>query len=499
MPGLLTRKTRTPRGKLASSSAATSDITNFTKLSKQKPSGKDAPVKAQSIQDIPTTNIEVVLQPLKRKAEDAVQSTPKKLRQEPATPVSGRKKTVEFADKATPVRAPKLASPTPSSSRKRRSGDEETTDTEALLERLQLQSPVRKRTKNADTKTNLHNDFDLPQELIDLLDLHVAFLKTLSMQCVHQGMDSPIDLRTIYPSVTRTWGKRQVTLEDIQRLVGVLGWTQTKTSSTQHRTPYFLADFGRGKICIEFHADAERGPLREHKLNMDFEANLRALWQNRRDQPVTLFLGTLPKASIKACAAHIASTKTQTTLDAFKASIAAKRAEQEKEKKATNVLPTPAPSPAPSQPDTPVQQQPKQQPQFPEQKLSLLDRIRAKSLAASQQAEPTPAELQRRVALRRAADVAAVIGMLSKASTSAGQARVSFTMAHVQARLRDSLRASPMSVDDAAASVRLLATEVAPQWLRIVTLGGRENVVISVAMQPTKGQVEERARQLLGE
>jgi len=299
----------------------------------------------------------------------------------------------------------------------------------------------------------------------------------------------------MYASVTRAWGKRHVTLDDIQRCIGVLSWAPVRSESVAPSAPYFLSDYGRDKICIEFHPSTERGPLREPKLNMDFEANLRTLWLSSRDNmPATVFIGTLPKAPIKPCAhkGGILATKTQTTLDAFKKDIAEKRKQFLEAKTAAAAITT----------TTTAQQTPSTTTSSASpSNLTLLDRIRLKEslLSQSPSNQPSPAELQRRCALQRAADVAAVIGMLCKASVAAGsaQGRVSFTMSALMVRLKDSMR-TPISQEDGAACVRLLAAEVAPSWLRIVKVGGRENVVCMMGMQPTKAEVEEKARVLLG-
>jgi hypothetical protein len=495
MPGVLTRKTRTARGKLASSTTSATVTTSRTKLSKLQ-AGKEtqtpAPFTARS------ANIEIVLPSRKRKVQDDDEPASKKLCREPeapitpSTPVSRKKKSVRFAEPAAAPSTPSRAPPTtPSSSRKRRFDSDETGQAEALLERLNIQSPVSKRNKTTVHRRAPQNDYDLPRELVDLLDLHAAFLTTLQYSL--SGAGSPIDLRTLYASVTRTWGKRHVTADDIQRCIGVLSWTPVKTDGAAPRAPFFLCDYGRDKLCIELHPSAERGPLREAKLNMDFEANLRTLWLSSRDtQPAAVFIATLPKAPIKA-AAHkainplLATAKTQTTLDAFKRAIAEKR-QQEQEAKAAATAAI-----AQAQPTTTTTTSTENGP-----KISLLDRIRAKEtlLAAPQANTPSPAELQRRHALQRAADVAAVVGMLCKA-TAAGQARVSFTMAALMVRLKDSMR-TPISQEDGMVCVRLLAAEVAPRWLRVVKVGGRENVVCEVGFQPAKGEVEARVGGLMG-
>ncbi len=490
MPGVLTRKTRTPRGKLGkltSTSTPTATATTLTKTSKLQSAGKATPPTGAPF-STRSSNIEIVLPSRKRKA-DGDESTAKKLRREPeaqlvapapapvivpATPTSRKRKSVRFAE-------PEPAPSTPS--RKRRLESDDTDQAEALLERLNLQSPISKRNKTTVHRRAPQNDFDLPKELLDLLDLHAAFLKTLTMQFAHSGTTSPIDLRTLYSSVTRAWGKRHVTLDDIQRCLGVLSWTPVAAKpNTPPAAPFFLCDYGRDKICVEVHPSAERGPLREPKLNMDFEANLRTLWLSSRDLPATIFIGTLPKAAIKPAptkgAAHPLLASKQTTLDAFKRDIALKKQQAEETKAAATTITT--------QPGGPA--------------LSLLDRIRLKesALAALPQG-PSDAELQRRSALQRAADVSAVIGMLCKATAAAGQARVSFTMAALMARVRDSMR-TPVSAEDGMCCVRLLAGEVGPAgWLRVVKVGGRENVVVSCGLQPSVGVVEERVRVLLGE
>ncbi|PHH58527.1 hypothetical protein CDD82_2917 [Ophiocordyceps australis] len=125
-------------------------------------------------------------------------------------------------------------------------------------------------------------------------------------------------------------------------------------------------------------------------------------------------------------------------------------------------------------------------------KLSLLDRIRLKQDARNAATPPTAAELMHKAALDRVVDVAATLSMLSLAS---GQLpRQAFAMGLVVQRLRDSLQL-PISKDEGAACVRLIAGQVAPEWIRVVTLGGRENVVICKAGQPAdrvlRGRVDE--------
>ncbi|EON99906.1 putative dna mismatch repair protein msh-2 protein [Phaeoacremonium minimum UCRPA7] len=126
-------------------------------------------------------------------------------------------------------------------------------------------------------------------------------------------------------------------------------------------------------------------------------------------------------------------------------------------------------------------------------KMSLLDRIRYKQLQQSQEPSgPSREELERRAALQRVDDIAAVISMLCRA-TSMGQQRISFTMLTLLQKLKDSLRL-PISREEGTACIRILAKEIAPEWMRVVTIGGKENVVVQVNFQPSKAVIQERVK-----
>jgi len=291
----------------------------------------------------------------------------------------------------------------------------------------------------------------------------------LTLQYAHNGSNVPVDIRSICPGVAQSWGKRKVTSEDIQRCVGVLGWS----SSSQPTSPLILCDYGRGKLCIELSPEASSTHFDEELLNKTFEANLRSLWSLRKDSDIPTFITALPKATMTTRASAVPLlVKGRNALDALKSDLAKRQAEKEARAQALPVLNADG------------------------TKMSLLDRIKHKELALSQSAAPpSPAELQRRAALQRAEDVAGVIGMLTMA-TAEGRARISFTMPALLVKLKDSLR-TPVSQEDGAACVRLLAAEVAPEWLRIVTIGGKENVVIQCALQPSKALVGQRVGALL--
>lgn len=319
----------------------------------------------------------------------------------------------------------------------------------------------------------------LPQELLDLSFLYAAFLKTIVVHYAHNGTNTPVDLRQISQAVSLAWGKRRISLADVRRCVGVMD-----VASSSAKSPFYLVDYGSKKVCIELRDEHHGRPLDEEHLVRVFEKNLRGLWGAMKDAAsedmVTLLLG-LPKAPVQSCDSVAKASpllaRGQRAMQELKAGMAARKDEKEAAK-ASSAATAPASGDAP--------------------KLSLLERLRLKEsqLAALAGTGPTAAELERRAALQRADDVAAVVAMLARSAPSPGTGgRASFTMATVLQKLKDSLRL-PISKDEGATCVRLLAGEIAPEWVRIVTIGTKENVVITVARAPSAGLLAERVRML---
>lgn len=316
----------------------------------------------------------------------------------------------------------------------------------------------------------------LPQELLDLVSLYSAFLKVLTLHYAHNGSSTPVDLREISQTISLAWGKRRISLADVRRCVGIMDVNNTNSS------PFSLYDYGSKKICIELREAHKDRPLAETQLVDVFEANLRGIWEHVKDaagEDMSAFVLSLPKAQIQVCESVAKASavvgKGHRALEELKAGIAAKKEEKEAVK-AQNTTANDGP------------------------KLSLLERLRLKEsqLASLAETGPTAAQLERRAALQRAEDVAPVIAMLAKSSPEMGMGgRMSFTMAALMQKLKDSLRL-PISKEEGTACVRLLAGEVAPEWLRIVKIGGKENVVITVAMAPSAAIVAERIKKLSG-
>ncbi|UNI15723.1 hypothetical protein JDV02_002229 [Purpureocillium takamizusanense] len=333
----------------------------------------------------------------------------------------------------------------------------------------------------------------LPPHLADLVSLNKVFLKTVTLQIAHSGSNAPVDLRTISPQIARTWGKRQVTVEDIRRCIAIQSHASpaTTTTSTAPTTcsPFIVSDYGRGRVCVELAPGHNGLAINEDRLNRLFEANLRALCAERAvddmadvDVPLaSLSLAELPQAAIADMGASARVnpmlSKGHRALADLRGGILAKQ--QEREAKQQQAA---ASSSATTNANGP--------------KMSLLDRLRLKQAAKTNEAAPPSGpELQRRAALNRVADVAATISMLSL-SNPLSLPRQAFTMAAILEKLKDSLRV-PVSREEGTACVRLIASEVAPEWLRVVTIGGRENVVVQRNGQPVDRVIHERVQKLL--
>jgi hypothetical protein len=322
----------------------------------------------------------------------------------------------------------------------------------------------------------------LPAHLADLAKLHQAFLRTITLHFAHNGMNIPVDIRTITPNIARAWGKRAVTVEDIRRCIAIQGHGSGATS------PFVISDYGRGKICIEVAPSNNGKPINDQKLCRQFEANLRSFCAERAHTQAIdemaddgmeislegLSLADLPQAPIADLAHNARSNpilaKGHRALEELKNGLAARVLERERKEDNAAI----------TNPDG--------------SKMSLLDRIRMKQLVKSQlPLPPSGPELERRGALQRVEDVASTLSMLSLVNPIP---RLAFTMPVLVQKLRDSLR-MPVSKEDGAACVRLMANEVTPEWIKILTIGGKENVVIQRGFQPVDWVIKERVANLL--
>ncbi|KAI4683858.1 uncharacterized protein J4E84_006697 [Alternaria hordeiaustralica] len=355
----------------------------------------------------------------------------------------------------------------------------------------------------------------LPAELVNLLALHSSFLTALSLHYAHNGTSTPADLRDLIASTTLVWRQRKVTYDDIRLLIGILDH-----GPSGHNNPYYLSDYGRGKVCIEIKDSSPMmngmTHMNEEELQDMFKEGLDTLWtqwctsQKMMSRPIAVpkrgrgrpkkadikqacmdtflddtsmskFLSQLPLAEVTTCesltALAPAQEKGRKRLREFKESVQQGRA-QKKTRPSVG-----------KENETPLCQNQQAQPAQPKitefaavRKTNLLDRILAKQEAAKAgPAAPTPAELQRKAALQRTPEV---IGVLSLLCANRPGSRVSFSTTTLLQAIQGSIR-SPISKDEAMKCVEVLASEVAPGYVSVVSMGSISSVVINQMMRPT--------------
>ncbi|KAL6709283.1 hypothetical protein ACN47E_001690 [Coniothyrium glycines] len=350
----------------------------------------------------------------------------------------------------------------------------------------------------------------LPAELASLLALHSSFLTALSLHYAHNGTSTPADLRDIAASTTLVWRQRKVANDDIRLLIGVLD-----QGPSGRNNPYYLSDYGRGKICIEI---KEHSPLMEGMTNFNeeglqnmFREGLDSLWSqwctSRKmmarpiaipkrgkgrpkkadmkqtqiqafldDESISKFISELPLADITTCESLIALAPSQEKgrkrLREIKESVQQGRSNKKRQVSGKeNEL-----APMGNQPA-----QPKITDFASVRKSNLLDRILAKQEAAkSGPAALTPAELQRRAALQRAPEV---IGVLSLLCANRPGMRVSFSTTTILQQLQGSIR-TPISKEEALKCMQVLASEVAPGYVSLINMGSISSVVVIPSMRP---------------
>lgn len=136
---------------------------------------------------------------------------------------------------------------------------------------------------NSDDFEDIHHATDVPLEIEDLMNLNSAILTALALHYAHHGSASPVDVRTLTPSVTKAWGKRKATIEDIRLCLGVT------TSENTKRNAFILSNYGNGRICIEMGGKRQRKGFmyqgfNETEMRQQFESNLERAWKKWSDK-----------------------------------------------------------------------------------------------------------------------------------------------------------------------------------------------------------------------
>jgi hypothetical protein len=325
--------------------------------------------------------------------------------------------------------------------------------------------------ESIDQRANAYEQ--LPIELLDLINLHASFLTALTLHHAHNGTNTPADLRLLCPDVARAWGKRKVLLDDIRRTLGIVNASSTIASGLT------LSDYGYGKICVESQsvsgiAGRIARPLDENLLNDEFKGELQTIWETRNmNDSIAIFISTLPLETITLCSSLSKMSpllaKGQRRLEELRAGITLKK-EADMEKSTSSSTKDEGGC-----------------------KPTLLERLKAKQMLQSTlPAPPSKAELGRKAALHRLEEVVSVLSLLTT-STSVGQVRVSFTLPTVLGKLKDSFK-TPMSREEGETCVKLLASDIAPEWLRVVKMGKVDAIIVNRDNRPSDMDIKERVK-----
>ncbi|KAI9881454.1 MAG: hypothetical protein M1830_000016 [Pleopsidium flavum] len=341
----------------------------------------------------------------------------------------------------------------------------------------------------------------LPEELLDLINLHSSFLTALSLHYAHHGFLTPADLRLLTPSIERSWGKRKVRVEDIRRIIRLLSKSppfQKEGSRSNSASTLRLSDYGIGKICVEVTGVSPKcgfmpRPIDQKALNRNFVRNLKLSWEtwnidSNQTARIYDFIDKLPLAAITTCSSlrkiSPLLAKGQRRLEDLKAG-AIKPTKETLNPLATFFVDKCAKAPG-------------------NRKHSLLERIKAKELHQSAlPAPPSQATLDRRSALQRLDEVVPVLNIMTNSGdkltgTTVTDQKVSFTLPTLVQSLQNSLR-NPISKSESENCIRLLAEDVAPEWVGLLKMGKVAGVVVHRAAQPGNLEMKRRLAACLSE
>ncbi|KAK5114562.1 hypothetical protein LTR85_010139 [Meristemomyces frigidus] len=322
----------------------------------------------------------------------------------------------------------------------------------------------------------------LPQELQDLTHLHSAFLSALSMHYAHNGTASPVYIQALLPQITKTWKKRTVTLEDLRRVLAL----------SPQPASFMLEDYGRGGVCLSRTQPRGRALKRaasyidEVELSQAFDDALQQRWNEREKgadpgnghEDATAFMTQLPLAPITV---HRSAEKAAPLFARGAQRLADIKSSQQAASQQSSATPSTCTTTS-SETTSAVASR----------GTSLLDRILAKQhLTASMPSGPTKADLERRAALHRCEDIARVLSLLAGAKT-----RASFSLPVVVQHLQQSLR-NPITREEVERCLEVMATDVTPGFVSVVSSGGVKGVVIAKAQSIGVTALRERVEMAL--
>ncbi|KKK17968.1 hypothetical protein ARAM_007276 [Aspergillus rambellii] len=323
----------------------------------------------------------------------------------------------------------------------------------------------------------------------ELLDLHLAFLKALTIHAAHRGAAAPADLREFLHSVERLWKKRKVVGKDLQRLIWVWG-KGCATASSGFR----LANHGLGRVCLE-RIGGRTEPVDEVELQTQFEKTVDLLWARALasaggEESGVDFLATLGLASIHESLTPLTEfRKGQQRLQDLKGGVIKLKMDQLR----AEAVDGDSAAPATKARDEPASR-----------RLGLLDRIKNKQLRQAKLPPPPSKEmLLRRAAAERIEEVAGVLALL-RPSGYVGSGplarmavqRTPFCLETIVQNVQDSTR-NPISDKEVEACIEILSREdIAGHWVGIVNVNQLKSVVLKSCRDVQPKEIGAKVSQL---
>lgn len=309
---------------------------------------------------------------------------------------------------------------------------------------------------------------ELPPAVHDIIQLFSAFLTSTSLYYAQNGSGSNLEIAFALQNITKTWKRRLVTELDLRRILGVLG-----------DDSFTIVDNGDGLICLEQGNITATGHFNQPESKKRFERQLQVLWRKwisvsaTRKQDVSAFVEQLPLAVIQqgefTQMKGVKSSKGQQRLDDLKRGAAEARSQEMASQKSV------------------VAAEAKSLAGVSSRGSSLLDRILAKeALISSRGNGPTQEETDRRVALNRVEEIIRVLDVLA-----GSRPRVSFSTLTMVSNLQNSLR-NPISREEAERCLKLMASEVTPSFVSMISSGQVKGIVITRGGRPSNAELRQR-------
>ncbi|KAL2826975.1 hypothetical protein BDW59DRAFT_144477 [Aspergillus cavernicola] len=310
----------------------------------------------------------------------------------------------------------------------------------------------------------------------ELVKLHSAFLKALTIHTAHNGIAAPVDLREFLPSVERIWKKRKVVVKDLQRLLWVLmkGCDGSAASGGLFR----LANHGLGRVCLE-RVTGRTVRIDEVELQAQFEEAVDLLWEGALDaaggdESRVDFMATLGLASIQeSLAPFTAFRKGQQRLQDLRGGVIKLKMEVLLSESTADETST-SPSPSKIRDATTSRRQ------------GLLDRIKNKEMhQAKLPPPPSKGVLLRCAAAGRVEEVAGVLALLrpvgyvgSGPTARMAVQRTPFCLETIVRNVQDSTH-NPISAKEVESCLDILSRgDVAGHWVSIVVVNQLKSVVL---------------------